>query len=130
MVTGDMIRTTLEWNVAGLCPDQTCEAAEFYQVAGLRMVIHVKEDNQGHRISSLSVQTEDGFYEPLEPDQHYKVVITSFLLQPGKSPLADMVNQTDIRRGVSDYQTMIQYLRRHNPVRTKLENRITVNYFL
>lgn len=127
-VTGHQVLSTLEWNVGGLCPDQSCDTPEFYQVAGLNMVIDVLEDNQGSRVSSLHVQTEDGFYEPLDPDAQYRVVITSFLLQPGKSPLADMVKQTDIKRGVSDYQALLQYLDRHNPVKTKLENRIVVDY--
>ena len=31
-LTGADILEVLEWNIAGLCPDMICEAAEFYQV--------------------------------------------------------------------------------------------------
>ena len=38
---GSDLISVLEWNVAGLCPEQTCEPAEFYQMAGLRVSMQV-----------------------------------------------------------------------------------------
>ena len=38
---GSDLISVLEWNVAGLCPEQTCEPAEFYQMAGLRASLQV-----------------------------------------------------------------------------------------
>ena len=66
-------RTILEYNVAPMCPNQTCEPVEFYQVrfildvkhstsqvAGLRVDFHIKSRNQGRRIAKIEVEDEDG----------------------------------------------------------------------
>ena len=51
VLAGRDIKAVLEWNVAGLCPNQTCDPGEFYQVAGLQVHFHIKAHNQGKRIA-------------------------------------------------------------------------------
>ena len=63
VLAGRDIRAVLEYNVASMCPNQTCEPVEFYQVAGLKVDFHIKGHNQGRRIAKIQVKRQDGLFE-------------------------------------------------------------------
>ena len=59
-LSGHQILSLLEYNVAGLCPNMSCETVEFYQVSGMRLVFDIRENNQVffvrfHQISPLEI---------------------------------------------------------------------------
>ena len=77
MMTIDDFRSVLEYNVATMCPNQTCEPVEFlqvriclqmnqlqkytfHQVAGLKVDFHIKKGNAGARVANIGVVGEDG----------------------------------------------------------------------
>ena len=45
-LSGHQILSVLEYNVAGLCPNMSCETVEFYQVSGMRLVFDIRDNNQ------------------------------------------------------------------------------------
>ena len=116
----------LEWNVAGLCPNMSCEPAEFYQMAGMRVELEVAPDNQGARVAVAELRTDSGLYEPLEDDRIYNVAITSFLTQPGKSPVADLMKKRTV--GPTDFDALIKHSKNVSPIYSGLEHRIQIEY--
>ena len=128
VLAGRDIKAVLEWNVAGLCPNQTCEPAEFYQVAGLRVDYHIKGHNQGRRIQRIQVQGQDGSLKSLQDDTLYPIAVTSFLVLPGKSPIYDLMKEHQV--GPTDYDMLVKYLEMNSPITTRLEGRIAVHYFM
>ena len=128
VLAGRDIKAVLEWNVAGLCPNQTCEPAEFYQVAGLRVDYNIKGHNQGRRIQRIQVQGQDGSLKSLQDDTLYPIAVTSFLVLPGKSPIYDLMKEHQV--GPTDYDMLVKYLEMNSPITTRLEGRIAVHYFM
>ena len=55
-ITGASLLQVLEWNLAGLCPDQSCDPPEFFQVGGARLDLVVREDNAGSRLTRVEVR--------------------------------------------------------------------------
>ena len=53
LLSGKDIKDVLEWNVADLCPNQTCEPKEFFQVSGLKIDFHIRKNNAGKRLSKI-----------------------------------------------------------------------------
>merc|ERR1719220_264737 len=128
LLTGKAIRSVLEYNVATMCPNQTCEPIEFLQVAGLKVDFHIKKGNAGSRVANIDLIGKDGLLSPLSEVGEYPVAVTSFLLLPGKSPMYDLA--TDHKIGRTDYEVMVEYLEQHSPINQKREGRISVHYFL
>ena len=116
----------LEWNVAGLCPNMSCEPAEFYQMAGIRVELEVAAHNQGARVAVAELRTDSGSYEPLEDDRIYNVAITSFLTQPGKSPVAELMKKRTV--GPTDFDALIKHSKNVSPIYSGLEQRIQIEY--
>ena len=126
-IRGSDLLYVLEWNVAGLCPEQTCETVEFYQMSGLRVSFEVKRDNVGERVVLAEVREEDGTYSGLVEEQYYWVAIVSFLTLPGKSPIGDLLVESVV--GDTDYDVLVRYIKANSPIRESLEGRINVKYF-
>ena len=99
LLTGAAVLQVLEWNLAGLCPDQSCDPAEFFQVGGARLSLVVREDN---------------------------VAITSFLTLPGKSPIGELILAQV--RGPTDYEVLVNYIKLHSPLQQTIEGRIKIEY--
>lgn len=125
-LTGADILEVLEWNIAGLCPNMSCEAAEFYQMSGMQVMMVISEDNQGQRVVRAEVRDQNGDYNPIDENKTYKVAITSFLTLPGKSPVADLMQ--DKRVGVTDYDALVEYLNDVSPIKMKQQGRIRIEY--
>ena len=125
-LTGADILKVLEWNIAGLCPNMSCEAAEFYQMAGIRVQMVIREDNQGRRVVRAEVRDENGDHNPIDENRTYKVAITSFLTLPGKSPVADLMK--DKKVGVTDYDAIVEYLNFVSPIEIQPQGRIQIAY--
>lgn len=125
-VTGAALLQVLEWNLAGLCPDQSCDPAEFFQVSGARLNLVVTEENAGARLASVQVRREDGDYVALQEEEIYSVAITSFLTLPGKSPIGPLIQ--DQVRGPSDYEALVKYIQLHSPLHQTIEGRINIKY--
>ena len=105
----------------------TCEAAEFFQMSGLKVTLEIGDNNQGSRVAMAEVKSKHGNYSTLKLHEIYKIAITSFLTLPGKSLLADLA--TDRKVGITDYVALVNYLNDNSPIQTHIENRINVNYF-
>ena len=125
-LTGADILGVLEWNIAGLCPNMSCESAEFYQMAGMRVNMLITEDNQGARVILAEVREENGDYVPISTNSTYNVAITSFLTLPGKSPVADMMKNRKV--GITDYDAFVNYLHVKSPIFMKSQKRIWIKY--
>ena len=125
-VTGAAILEVLEWNLAGLCPDQSCDPAEFFQVGGARLSLVVREDNAGARLTAVEVRQEDGSYSALLEEELYSVAITSFLTLPGKSPIGAQIQ--DQVRGPTDYEVLVNYIQQHSPLYQTIQGRINIEY--
>ena len=126
LVTGAAVLQVLEWNLAGLCPDQSCDPPEFFQVAGARLSLVVREDNAGARLTRVQVRQEDGSFSDLVEEELYSVAITSFLTLPGKSPIGAEIQ--DQVRGPTDYEVLVRYIEHHSPLHQTLEGRINIEY--
>ena len=125
-LTGADILQVLEWNIAGLCPNMSCEAAEFYQMAGMRVQMVITENNQGNRVVKAEVRQESGEHVPIDENKTYKVAITSFLTLPGKSPVADLMENK--MAGVTDYDALVEYLDMVSPIMMQPQGRIQIEY--
>ena len=125
-VTGAALLQVLEWNLAGLCPDQSCDPAEFFQVGGARLSLVVREDNAGARLASVEVRQQDGSFSAVEEEEIYSVAITSFLTLPGKSPIGELIQ--DQVRGPTDYEVLVRYIQLHSPLYQTIEGRINIEY--
>jgi len=113
--------SVLEYNVATMCPNQTCEPVEFLQVAGLKVDFHIKKGNSGSRVANIDLIGEDGLLSPLSEVGDYPVAVTSFLLLPGKSPMYDLATEHKI--GKTDYEVMVDYLEQHSPI-----NQVSIHF--
>jgi len=128
VLAGRDIKAVLEYNVAGLCPNQTCEPTVFYQVAGLQVDYHIKSFNQGRRIARIQSKQPDGSFSDLDEDDLYPVAIVSFQVLPGKSPVYDLMKEHQV--GSTDYDVLVKYLKENSPITTRIEGRIRVHYFV
>ena len=128
VLSGKDIKAVLEYNVASLCPNQTCEPREFYQVSGLKVSFHIKGHNKGNRIANIKVKQMDQTFRDLDDETLYPVAITSFLALPGKSPIYELKKEHQV--GQVDYDVLVKYLKESSPITTKLEGRIAVHYFV
>ena len=126
-IRGADLLYVLEWNVAGLCPEQTCEPVEFYQMSGLRLDMEVRRDNAGQRLVRAEVRQPGGAYSDLEEDQFYWLAIVSFLTLPGKSPIGELMVESV--RGDADYEVLVRYIQANSPIYQTIEGRINIEYF-
>ena len=126
-IRGSDLLYVLEWNVAGLCPEQTCEPVEFYQMSGLRLYMEVRRDNAGQRLVRAEVRQPGGAYSDLEEDQFYWLAIVSFLTLPGKSPIGELMVESV--RGDADYEVLVRYIQANSPIYQTIEGRINIEYF-
>ena len=125
-ITGASLLQVLEWNLAGLCPDQSCDPPEFFQVGGARLDLVVREDNAGARLTRVEVRQQDGSYSALLEEELYSVAITSFLTLPGKSPIGALIQ--DQLRGPTDYDVLVKYIQHHSPLYQTIQGRIHIEY--
>ena len=95
-------------------------------MAGMRVELEVTPDNQGARVAVAELRTASGEYEPLEDDRHYNVAITSFLTQPGKSPVAELMKKRTV--GPTDFDALIKHSKNVSPIYSGLEHRIQIEY--
>ena len=51
LLTGAALLQVLEWNLAGLCPDQSCDPPEFFQVGGARLDLVVRSRQPAPRLT-------------------------------------------------------------------------------
>ena len=95
-------------------------------MAGMRVELEVAADNQGARVAVAELRTDSGKYQPLEDDRIYNVAITSFLTQPGKSPVADLMKKRTV--GPTDFDALIKHSKNVSPIYSGLEQRIQIEY--
>ena len=86
----------------------------------------IMENNQGNRVVKAEVREQSGEHVPIDADKTYKVAITSFLTLPGKSPVADLMENK--MAGVTDYDALVEYLDMVSPVMMQKQGRIQIEY--
>ena len=95
-------------------------------MSGMRVMMVITEDNQGRRVVRAEVRDQNGDYKRIERNKTYKVALTSFLTLPGKSPVADLMQER--RVGVTDYDALVEYLYDVSPIKMKQQGRIKIEY--
>ena len=95
-------------------------------MSGMRVMMVITEDNQGRRVVRAEVRDQNGDYKRIERNKTYKVALTSFLTLPGKSPVADLMQER--RVGVTDYNALVEYLYDVSPIKMKQQGRIKIEY--
>lgn len=135
-VTGEEIISSLENSVSGLSSDQ----GRFAQVSGMKYTydstktpeivdpLTGKVTQVGNRILSVEIKQADGSYLPIDPKAYYILSTNSFMAGGGDFYRALAAAKADGRYyelGLPDFEVLLSYLKKHDPVTSSVEGRIT-----
>lgn len=135
-VTGAEIISSLENAVSGLETDQ----GRFAHVSGMKYTYDSTKKPEivssltgevtqtGERIISVEIMQADGTYQPIDPASYYILSTNSFMAGGGDFYRALASAKADGRYyelGLPDFEVLLAYLKKHDPVTSKLEGRIT-----
>lgn len=135
-VTGEEIISSLENSVSGLSSDQ----GRFAQVSGMKYTYDSTKSPEiidpltgtvtqaGNRIISVEIKQADGTYLPIDPKAYYILSTNSFMAGGGDFYRALAAAKADGRYyelGLPDFEVLLAYLKKHNPVTSSVEGRIT-----
>lgn len=135
-VTGEEIISSLENSVSGLSSDQ----GRFAQVSGMKYTYDSTKTPEivdpltgtvtqaGNRIISVEIKQADGSYLPIDPKAYYILSTNSFMAGGGDFYRALATAKADGRYyelGLPDFEVLLSYLDKHNPVTSSVEGRIT-----
>ncbi|CAH1213921.1 hypothetical protein PAECIP111892_03931 [Paenibacillus auburnensis] len=135
-VTGAEIISSLENSVSGLSSDQ----GRFAQVSGMKYTFDSTKTPEivdpltgnvtqaGQRIVSVEIQQANGSYVPVDPNAYYILSTNSFMAGGGDFYRALAAAKADGRYyelGLPDFEVLLSYLRKHNPVDVAVQGRIT-----
>ncbi|WNS41792.1 S-layer homology domain-containing protein [Paenibacillus sp. MMS20-IR301] len=135
-VTGAEIISSLENSVSGLASDQ----GRFAHVSGMRYTYDSTKKPEiidslsgavtqaGERIVSVEIKQADGSYLPVDPKAYYILSTNSFMAGGGDFYRALASAKADGRYyelGLPDFEVLLAYLKKHNPVTSSIEGRIT-----
>lgn len=127
-IKGEDLKTVLEENVYGLCPNQSCYSASLLQLSGLRVVYDIYDNNMGKRASKLEIPCGADSWCDLDMDEIYDVALPNFLADGGVRYLGLPDYIQDRETGPPDYLVFEQYVREHSPIDIQIEGRIIINY--
>ncbi|XP_071831376.1 5'-nucleotidase-like [Apostichopus japonicus] len=100
----------------------------FLQYSGLRVTYDVSRP-AGNRVASVDVLCSYcpiPFYEPLDLENVYKIVVQSYLIEGGDGYTMIAENMISHKTGRKDSEIMSSYLEQHSPVAPRLEGRIII----
>lgn len=135
-VTGAEIISSLENAVSGLELDQ----GRFAHVSGMKYTYDSTKKPEivssltgqvtqtGERIISVEIKQADGSYQPIDPAGYYILSTNSFMAGGGDFYRALASAKADGRYyelGLPDFEVLLAYLKKHNPVTSSVEGRIT-----
>ncbi|NQX49606.1 S-layer homology domain-containing protein [Paenibacillus tritici] len=135
-VTGAEIISSLENSVSGLASDQ----GRFAHVSGMKYTydstkkpevidsLTGKVTQTGERIISVEIKQPDGSYLPIDPKAYYLLSTNSFMAGGGDFYRALASAKADGRYyelGLPDFEVLLAYLKKHKPVTSSIEGRIT-----
>jgi 2',3'-cyclic-nucleotide 2'-phosphodiesterase (5'-nucleotidase family) len=135
-VTGAEIISSLENSVSGLSSDQ----GRFAQVSGMKYTYDSTKTPEivdpltgnvtqvGQRIISVEIQQANGSYVPVDPNAYYILSTNSFMAGGGDFYRALAAAKADGRYyelGLPDFEVLLSYLSKHNPVDAVVEGRVT-----
>ncbi|MBW4084931.1 S-layer homology domain-containing protein [Paenibacillus sp. S150] len=135
-VTGEEIISSLENSVSGLSSDQ----GRFAQASGMKYTYDSTKTPEivdsltgevtqaGERIVAVEIRQTDGSYLPVDPDAYYLLATNSFMAGGGDFYRALADAKADGRYyelGLPDFEVLLSYLDKHNPVTIGVEGRIT-----
>lgn len=135
-VTGEEIISSLENSVSGLSSDQ----GRFAQVSGMKYTYDSTKTPEivdpltgmvtqaGNRVVSVDIKQADGSYLPIDPKAYYILSTNSFMAGGGDFYRALASAKADGRYyelGLPDFEVLLAYLKKHNPVTSSVEGRIT-----
>lgn len=135
-VTGAEIISSLENAVSGLETDQ----GRFAHVSGMKYTYDSTKKPEivssltgqvtqtGERIISVEIKQTDGSYQPIDPAGYYILSTNSFMAGGGDFYRALASAKADGRYyelGLPDFEVLLAFLKKHNPVTSSVEGRIT-----
>ncbi|WP_339221889.1 S-layer homology domain-containing protein [Paenibacillus sp. FSL H8-0332] len=135
-VTGAEIISSLENAVSGLASDQ----GRFAHVSGMKYSydstkkpeiidsLTGKVTQAGERIISVEIKQANGSYLPIDPAAYYILSTNSFMAGGGDFYRALASAKADGRYyelGLPDFEVLLAYLKKHKPVTSSVEGRIT-----
>ncbi|XP_024941017.1 protein 5NUC isoform X2 [Cephus cinctus] len=127
-MTGSSIRSMLEWSVRTLEINSTSDLdGAFLQFSGLQVTYDLSEP-ENSRVVSVKVRCAACAvpqYDYLDDSSTYNVIMPAFLYLGGDGYTAfNGLEYEDL--GVIESDILVEYLKRHNPVYTDVEWRITI----
>ncbi|XP_050679626.1 apyrase-like isoform X2 [Leptidea sinapis] len=120
---GKYILEALERSVSDLMQTNIFMAPWLLQVSGLQVIYNISKP-EGSRVDKVFV-VEGSFHVPLEAEQTYQIVATSYLTYGGDG-YAMMDKKRHLRTLEFDQTALRKYIKTHCPIHVYLERRIVI----